>query len=42
MNFLEQMNSDGLVLRFTPEAWGAFTVIAGAIAAFVYLAIIRN
>jgi hypothetical protein len=42
MNSLKQMKSDGLVLRLTPEAWGAFTVIAGAIAAFVVLAIIRS
>jgi hypothetical protein len=42
MRTLRRMKSDGLVVRVTPEIWGAFTVVAGTIAAFVVLAIIRN
>jgi hypothetical protein len=42
MNSLRRIKSDGLVVRLPPEAWGAFVVIAGTIAAFVVLAIIRN
>lgn len=42
MNSLKRMKSDGLVVRLTPEAWGAFVVVAGTIAAFVVLAIVRN
>jgi hypothetical protein len=42
MTSLKRMKSDGLVVRLTPEAWGAFVVFAGTIAAFIVLAIIRN
>ncbi|MGA8035148.1 MAG: hypothetical protein WB985_04185 [Candidatus Acidiferrales bacterium] len=41
MSPLRRMKSDGLVVRIRPEIWGALTVLAGTIAAFLVLAIIR-
>jgi len=42
MRTLRQMKSDGWVVKIAPEVWGAFIVIAGAVTAFVVLAITRN
>jgi hypothetical protein len=42
MRTLRRMKTDGLVVKVTPEAWGALTVLVGTIAAFVILAIIRH
>jgi hypothetical protein len=42
MRTLRQMKSDGLVVRVTPEVWGALMVIAGTIAAFAVLALTRQ
>ena len=42
MTTLRRMKRDGLVVRVTPEVWGALTVLAGTMAAFMMLAIIRN
>ena len=42
MSTLRRMKSDGLVVKVTPEVWGALTVLAGTIAAFMMLAIIRS
>lgn len=41
MNTLRSMKRDGLVVRITPQIWGALTVLVGTIAALVMLAIIR-
>jgi hypothetical protein len=41
MRTLRSMKRDGLVVRVTPEVWGALTVLVGTIAAFLVLAIIR-
>jgi hypothetical protein len=42
MRTLRQIKADGWVVRVTPEVWGAFMVVAGAIVAFVILAITRR
>jgi hypothetical protein len=42
MRTLREMKNEGLVVRVTPEVWGALMVVAGAIAAFVVLALTRQ
>jgi hypothetical protein len=42
MRTRRRMKSDGLVVIVTPRLWGALTVLAGTIAAFVVRAIIQH